>query len=152
MARETQRPASARSRAGGVQRSFRLAADTLQLLAERADETSESRNALAERLIAEGLRIDRHPLISFRRGGSGQRRPALAGTRLDVWQVIDTVQGEGGDVSAAAEYLGIPERSIRAAVDYYADFADEIDAYRAEERRFAERERERWERAQQVLG
>jgi hypothetical protein len=37
-------------------------------------------------------------------------------------------------------------------VDYYVDFADEIDAYRAEERRFAERERERWERAQQVLG
>jgi uncharacterized protein (DUF433 family) len=142
----------ARPGAGGIQRSFRLSADTLQLLAERAGETSESRNALAERLIAEGLRIDRHPLITFRRGAAGRRRPALAGTRLDVWQVIDTVRAEGGDVGAAAEYLGLPERSVRAAVDYYADFTEEVDAYRAEELRFAERERERWDRAQRVLG
>jgi uncharacterized protein (DUF433 family) len=135
-----------------VQRSFRLAGSTLRLLGERAEETSESRNALAERLIGEGLRTDRHPLISFRSGASGLRRPALAGTRLDVWQVIETVRGEGGDVAAASAYLGIPERLVRAAVDYYADFAEEIDAYRAEELRFAERERERWERAQRVLG
>jgi uncharacterized protein (DUF433 family) len=146
------RERSSRAPTPGVQRSFRLAPDTLRLLGERASETSESRNALAERLIAEGLRTDRHPLISFRSGGSGLRRPALAGTRLDVWQVIDTVRAEQGDVDAASEYLGIPERLVRAAVDYYADFAEEIDAYRAEELRFAERERERWERAQRVLG
>jgi uncharacterized protein (DUF433 family) len=151
MASERRRPSRQKGEQG-VQRSFRLAADTLGMLAERASETSESRNALAERLIAEGLRTERHPLISFRSGASGLRRPALAGTRLDVWQVIDTVRGEHGDVAATAEYLSIPERLVRAAVDYYADFADEIDAYRAEELRFAERERERWERAQRVLG
>jgi uncharacterized protein (DUF433 family) len=136
----------------GVQRSFRLAPSTLRLLGQRAEETSESRNALAERLIAEGLRTDRHPLVAFRSGASGLRRPALAGTRLDVWQVIETLRGEGGDVAAAAGYLGIPERLVRAALDYYADFAEEVDAYRADELRFAERERERWERAQRVLG
>jgi uncharacterized protein (DUF433 family) len=152
VARGTGEPESKQSGTSGVQRSFRLAAETLQLLSERAVETSETRNALAERLIAEGVRIDRHPLIAFRRGASGLRRPALAGTRLDVWQVIDTVRGEQGDVAAAAAYLGIPERLVRAAVDYYAEFAEEIDDYRAEELRFAERERERWERAQRVLG
>jgi uncharacterized protein (DUF433 family) len=152
MARSTGEPGSTETGARGVQRSFRLAPDTLRLLSERADETSETRNALAERLISEGVRTDRHPLIAFRRGASGLRRPALAGTRLDVWQVIDTVRAEGGDVAAAAAYLGIPDRLIRAAVDYYAEFADEIDAYRADELRFAERERERWERAQRVLG
>jgi uncharacterized protein (DUF433 family) len=121
-------------------------------LTERAAETSESRNALAERLIDEGLRMDRHPLIAFRTGGSGMRRPALVGTRLDVWQVIDTVRAEGGDVAAAAEYLGVPERTVRAAVDYYAEFTEEIDGYRAEELAFAERERERAERARRILG
>lgn len=135
-----------------VQRSFRLSSRTLELLGERAGETSESRNALAERLLDEGLRIDRHPLIRFRTGGSGLRRPALVGTRVDIWQVIDTVRGEDGDVADAAEYLGLTEAMVRAAVDYYADFAEEIDAYRAEELAFAERERERSERARRVLG
>jgi uncharacterized protein (DUF433 family) len=135
-----------------VQRSFRLSSRTLELLGERAGETSESRNALAERLLDEGLRIDRHPLIRFRTGGSGLRRPALVGTRVDIWQVIDTVRGEDGNVADAAEYLGLTEAMIRAAVDYYADFAEEIDAYRAEELAFAERERERSERARRVLG
>lgn len=135
-----------------VQRSFRLSSRTLELLGERAGETSESRNALAERLLDEGLRIDRHPLIRFRTGGSGLRRPALVGTRVDIWQVIDTVRGEDGNVADAAEYLGLTEAMVRAAVDYYADFADEIDAYRAEELAFAERERERSERARRVLG
>jgi uncharacterized protein (DUF433 family) len=135
-----------------VQRSFRLSSRTLELLGERAGETSESRNALAERLLDEGLRIDRHPLIRFRTGGSGLRRPALVGTRVDIWQVIDTVRGEDGNVADAAEYLGLTEAMVRAAVDYYADFAEEIDAYRAEELAFAERERERSERARRVLG
>jgi uncharacterized protein (DUF433 family) len=138
--------------AATVQRSFRLASRTMELLTERAAETAESRNALAERLIHEGLRMDRHPLVHFRTGGSGLRRPALVGTRLYIWQVIETVRVEDGDVAAAARYLGVPERMVRAAVDYYADFTDEIDAYRAEETAFAERERRRAERAQQVLG
>src|SRR5918999_6127191 len=124
-----------------VQRSFRLSARTMALLNERAAETGESRNALAERLIHEGLRMERHPLVRFRAGGSGLRRPALVGTRLDVWQVIETVRAEHGDVAAAARYLGLPERMARAAVDYYAEFTEEIDAYRAEEAAFAERER-----------
>jgi uncharacterized protein (DUF433 family) len=135
-----------------VQRSFRLTSRTMEMLTERAAETAESRNALAERLIDEGLRTDRHPLVRFREGGSGLRRPALVGTRLDIWQVIDTVRAEAGDAASAAQYLGLPERLVRAAVEYYAEFTDEIDAYRTEELAFAERERERLERARQVFG
>jgi uncharacterized protein (DUF433 family) len=124
----------------------------MKLLDERARELSESRNSLAERLLDEGLRTERHPLIFFREGGSGLRRPALVGTRLDVWQVIDTVRDNDNSPAAAAEYLGIPVHHVRAAVDYYADFTEEVDRYREEELEFARRERERWERAQRVLG
>ncbi len=147
---EDRRPAQATP--ASVQRSFRLSSRTLDLLGERAAETSESRNALAERLLDEGLRIDRHPLIRFRAGGAGLRRPALVGTRVYIWQVIDTLRREDGDVAAAADYLGLSEAMVRAAVDYYADFTEEIDAYRAEEHAFAERERERSDRARRVLG
>jgi uncharacterized protein (DUF433 family) len=135
-----------------VQRSFRLSSRTLKLLEARAQELAESRNSLAERLLNEALHTDRHPLIRFREGASGLRRPALAGTRLYVWQVVDTVRASGNDVGEAAEYLGLGERQVRAAIDYYADFKDEVDAYAAEEQEYERRERERWERAQRVLG
>ncbi len=138
--------------AATVQRSFRLQQRTLELLGERASETAESRNALAERLLEEGVRTDRHPLISFRQGASGRRRPALGGTRLDVGQVIATVRGEGGDIAAAAEYLSMPARMIQAAVNYYADFTEEVDELQIVEHAYADSERRRWKRAQQVLG
>lgn len=135
-----------------MQRSFRFSARTLKLLDDRANELSESRNRLAERILDEGLHTDRHPLIVFRTGGSGLRRPALIGSRLYVWQIIDTVRDNGNSPSAAAEYLGLPERHVQAAIDYYADFKDEVDGYRAEARELERRERERWERSQRVLG
>ena len=123
----------------------------MQLLDDRARELSQSRNALVERLLDEGLRTERHPLIVFREGGVGLRRPALVGTRLYVWQIVDTVRESGNSVAAAAEYLGLPEHHVQAAVNYYAEFTDEVDRYRAEQREFEQREHGRWERAQRVL-
>lgn len=124
----------------------------MRLLDDRARELSESRNSLVERLLDEGLHTERHPLIVFRTGGSGRRRPALIGTRLYVWQIVDTVRESGNSVREAADYLGLPAHHVRAAIDYYADFKDEVDAHRAEEIEFERRERERWERSQRVLG
>ena len=91
--------------AASVQRSFRFAKSTMQLLDGRAGELSESRNGLAQRLLEEGLHTERHPLVYFRPGGSGQRWPALVGTRLYVWQVLGTLRASEGSVAEAADYL-----------------------------------------------
>jgi uncharacterized protein (DUF433 family) len=128
-----------------------MAETILDELEAQAKALHESANALAARLLDEGLRRERHPLIYFRLGGSGQRRPALVGTRLYIWQIISTLRGSK-DIADAADYLGLTEPQVRAAVAYYADYTDEVDAYAAEEEEFARRERERWEREQQVLG
>ena len=122
----------------------------MELLDERAGELSESRNALAERLLAEALRTERHPLIAFRTGGSGLRRPGIIGSRIYVWQILSMLRA-GDSVTEVADALTLPQSYVQAAVDYYADFKDEVDAYEADELQYAERERERWERAQQVL-
>jgi uncharacterized protein (DUF433 family) len=74
----------------------------------------------------------------------------VVGTRLYVWQIIDTVRG-GSSVADAADYLGLPEHHVQAAIGYYADFQDEVDEDSAEEREFERRERERWDRSQRVL-
>ncbi len=134
------------------QRSFRLSENTLDLLEQRARERDQTGNRLAERLIDEGLRTLDHPLIYFRRGGAGDRRPALVGSRLYVWQVVDTVRASDGSVADAAEYLGLSHARAQACLSYYVDFQDEVDAYAVEERELARREEDRWRRGQEVLG
>ena len=131
-------------------RSFRLPDTLLASLQGRARERGESANALAERYLEEGLRRDDHPLIAFREGAAG-RRAALIGTRLDVAQVIDTLRESDNSVELAADYLGIPEQQVRAAVRYYADFQDEVDEWRERGRAIAEREEDAWRREQAIL-
>lgn len=133
------------------QRSFRLASRTLELLDTAAAAGGESRNALADRLLGEALRVEQHPLIRFRHGVAGRRQPMLVGTRLYVYQIVATVRAGGGDIQEAAEYLSLTSRQVHAALDYYADFQDEIDADAAAAERVEQLERSRWERRQRPL-
>ena len=128
-----------------VQRSFRLPAATLDRLERRARERGQSANAVAARLIDEGLRAEDHPLIYLRDGVLG-RRPALLGSRVDVWQVVDTLRAHDGAVDATAAYLDQPEVKIRAAMRYYADFGDEVDEFAARATDAARREEEAFRR------
>ena len=134
------------------QRSFRLSTETLSPLDRAADRAGESRNALADRLLGEALRVERHPLVRFQQGARGRRQPLLAGTRLYIYQVVGTVKASNGNVANAAEYLGLPERLAWAALDYYAEFAEEVDADAEVAQRVEDDERGRWERRQLALG
>ncbi|MGQ0632348.1 MAG: DUF433 domain-containing protein [Sporichthyaceae bacterium] len=135
-----------------VQRSFRLARRTADELDAAADASGESRNALADRLLAEALRMERHPLIRFRTGAARRREPMLVGTRLLVRDVLATVRAHGNHRAAAVEYLGVPPRTVDAAIAYYAEHRDEIDADTAWAEQIAHDERARWERQQAALG
>ncbi len=134
-----------------TQRSFRLSSRTLELLEQRAAARNLSRNALVDQLLGEAVRTDDHPLIRFRAGGSGRRRPALIGTRLFVHDVIATLRGEHGSVEATAQYLGIEVGSVRAALAYYADFPAEVEQDLEVAADLAREQRARWERQQQAL-
>lgn len=140
-----------RGRPASIQRSFRLSSRTLDLLDKAADASGESRNALADRLLGEALRLERHPLIRFQDRAGGRRQPLVVGTRLYVHQVISTVRANHGDVAEAADYLGISVRLVHAAVEYYAEFSDEVDEDAAAAKRAERSERDRWERQQRAL-
>lgn len=131
-------------------RTFRLPDSLLAALGERARERDESANALAERLLEEGLRRDRHPLIDFWDGVAG-RRAMLLGTRLTVGQIIDTWLGSDKSVTETAEYFNLPERHIRAVLQYYAEFQDEVDEWRERTLEFSDRAHEAWLREQALL-
>ncbi len=131
--------------------TFRIHAATIERLRRRAGELGESQTALVERYVEEGLRTDEHPLIYFREGGNGRRRPALVGTRLDVWQLIETIRQNDNSVEEAASYLELPVEKVRAAVRYYADHQGEIDEWTSQARAIADREEARWRREQELL-
>jgi uncharacterized protein (DUF433 family) len=133
------------------QRSFRLREGTLRLLDARSRDIGHSSNALAQRLIDEALHREGHSLIVFRDAGQ-MRRAALVGTRLYVWQVMETLRTSGNDVPDAAEYLDLTRAQVEACASYYAEFQEEIDADTRAEGELAERERARWMRLQEVLG
>lgn len=134
-----------------MQRTFRLREETIDRLDAAAARSSESANAMADRLLLEGLRGLEHPLIQFRTGASGDREPHLVGTRLKVRDVIHTARGHDGDAAQTAEYFGIAVPLVEAAIAYYADFTDEIDHAIEQATRFAEQQRRRWERQRQLL-
>jgi uncharacterized protein (DUF433 family) len=133
-----------------VHRSFRLTSAVAESLLRRSRQVGESANRLAERYIDEGLRMDEHPLITFR-DGAGGRRPAIAGTRLDVWQVIETLRNSDNSPREAAAYLEIPESAVRAAARYYAAFPEDVDAFAERMRESADREEALWRGEQALL-
>lgn len=107
--------------------TLRLAPGTRQPLREWARRAHIPERALAQRYLEEGLRHDAHPLIQFLDGPSG-RRASLVGRGLDVWEVIATVRDNAGSIDNAAEYLQVPAGLVQAAVAYYGEYRDEIDA------------------------
>lgn len=135
-----------------VQRSFRLSRRTIDLLDAAATASqAESRNAMADRLLGEALRLEPHPLIRFQAGSAGRRQPIVTGTRLYVHQVMSTLRESGGDIDEAAEYLGVAPRLVRAALAYYAEFSDEVDHDAEGAEKIAQSEHARWERQQRSL-
>ena len=126
-------------------------------VAERLKAEAAVRNtsvsSLAEQLIDQGLRTRRHPLVAFRDGPTGWRAALVGGP--DVWEVVAGIVG--GDipvterVERAIELLGLRPTQVQAALAYYAEYAEEIDA-EIEANTVAAEEAERlWQRRQQLL-
>lgn len=129
--------------------SFRVARKTLARLQEYARHSGEAKGSLVERYVEEGLRMDAHPGIVFVSGPAG-RRPAVSGTGLDVWEVVCTVK-DAGSTEDASRYLGIDPGKVDAALGYYADFREDIDAWIERVGAEAERVRQRWRHRRSVL-
>ena len=110
-------------------------------------------STLAERLIDEGLRMEAHPGVVFREGPTGRRAVLVGGP--EVSDVIGAVIG--GDVpvgqrrSRAAELMGLSLPVVDAALTYYVDHTEEIDAELAERNRAAAEAEAAWRRRQELL-
>lgn len=133
--------------------SIRMSPQTLARLDIGARRRGEPKARTAARLIDEGLRMEDHPGILFRDGPAG-RRAAIAGGP-DVWEVIETLKDTGlkGEqaIAATAEWGVLTHAQVHAAVRYYADFRDEVDARIVHNSEEADRQRAAWVREQEAL-
>jgi uncharacterized protein (DUF433 family) len=69
----------------------------------------------------------RAPGVVFLTGPAG-RRAVLAGTGLDVWEVVSTWRDAGESFDALREsYSWLTEPQLRAALGYYRLFPKEIE-------------------------
>ena len=129
---------------------MRPPAKMLTRLRERARLLGERHTTLAERYLAEGILMDEHPNIQFIDGAMG-RRPAVSGTGLDVWEIVQVAGENNGSVAETAAYLEIGPRLVESALRYYGANKEEVDEWIARVFEFNEREEHIWRDAREAF-
>ena len=112
---------------GAVQKSLRIPQGIVEEIERIARETGRDFSSVAKDLLAEAIKMRRCPGIVFADGVSG-RRARIAGTGLEVWEVIITYRSVNQDFSRLQKaYHWLTEQQLRAAIGYYTAYRGEID-------------------------
>ncbi len=112
---------------GAVQKSLRIPQEIVEEIEIIARETGRDFSSIAKDLLAEAIKMRRCPGIVFADGVSG-RRARIAGTGLEVWEVITTYRSVNQDFSRLQKaYHWLTEHQLRAAIGYYTAYREEID-------------------------
>lgn len=115
-------------------RGIRVSLDLDREIAREAKARGTSWSAMSQTLLAEAIKMRRSPGVVFADGPAG-RRAVVAGTGIDVWEVIATWQRCDGDYRALRqEYGWLNEPQLRAAIGYFELYPDEIEARLERER------------------
>jgi len=103
--------------------------ETLDREIERESEVrGKSWSSMTAELLEEAIRMRRAPGIVFVDGPAG-RRAVVAGTGLDVWEVVATWrEGKQDDEELRRSYPWLTEPQLRSALGYYELYPQEIDA------------------------
>ena len=111
----------------GVQKSLRLPAETMKEIEEMAKETGQDFSSVTKDLLQEAIKMRRCPGILFAEGTSG-RRARVAGTGIEVWEVIATYKSVKEDLKKLRKaYHWLSREQLKAALSYYMAYPQEID-------------------------
>ena len=111
-----------------VQKSLRIPEDIARAIQEEAELSGREFSSTANELLTEAVKIRRCPGILFADGPSG-RRARIAGTGLDVWEVVATYKSLNGDFARLRRaYHWLTQPQLRAALGYYRAYSDEIES------------------------
>jgi uncharacterized protein (DUF433 family) len=97
-------------------------------ISRESTERATTWSALATELLEEALRMRRAPGVVFADGPAG-RRAVVAGTGLDVWEIVASWQASARDFHQLRQnYPWLSEPQLRAVLAYYEAYPHEIDA------------------------
>lgn len=126
--------------------SIRIDSETRRELEREAARRGTPKTTLAESLLREAVRMNSHPGITFREGPAGRRAGVVGGP--DVWEVVEVWNDNARDAAATAAVISLPVGLVDAAVGYYVDQTDEIDAWIERNREQAAAAEAAWRRRQ----
>lgn len=121
-----------------IQKSLRIPMELAKAIEELSEISGQEFSAVTVELLSEATKMRRCPGIVFADGPSG-RRARVAGTGLDVWEVIATYRSLDGDPARLRlAYSWLSEAQLRAALGYCAAYPEEIDRRMALNGRWSE--------------
>ena len=110
-----------------IQKSLRIPENTVREIEQLARESERDFSSIANDLLAESIKMRRCPGIIFAEGVTG-RRARVAGSGLEVWEVISAFMGVNRDFKRLKKaYHWLTEQQLRAAIGYYEAYRDEIE-------------------------
>ncbi len=110
-----------------LQKSLRLSEGIVREIDEISKETKRDFTAVTNELLEEAIKAHRCPGIIFSEGVSG-RRARIAGTGIEVWELIATYKSLGKSIKRLAQsYHWLTEQQIKAAIGYNTLYSEEID-------------------------
>ncbi len=110
-----------------IQKSMRIPEEMVEEIQGIALQSGKDFSATTKELLEEAIKMHRCPGIVFAEGVSG-RRARIAGTGIEVWEVIANYKGLGEDLERLnTVYHWLTELQIRAALAYYSAYPEEID-------------------------
>jgi uncharacterized protein (DUF433 family) len=109
-------------------KGIRISDELEREIEQESRSRGKSWSAITNELLEEAIRMRRAPGIAFMDGPAG-RRAVIAGTGLDVWEIIATWRDVQGNFEALHKnFSWLDESQLRAALAYYEMYPTEIDA------------------------
>ena len=122
----------------GVQKSIRVPSETLKEIEQIAKETGRDFSTVTKDLLMEAIKMRRCPGTILSEGISGLRA-RIAGTGIEVWEIVSTYRSFGKDMSRLKmAYHWLSTEQLRTALGYYQTYPEEIDQLIEQNERWTE--------------
>ena len=110
-----------------IQKSIRIQEKTYKEIERIATESGKEFSSVVNELLDESVRMQRCPGIVFIEGAAG-RRARIAGTGIEVWELIATYRSVDEDANRLHQaYHWLSEQQIGAAMCYYKAYPEDIE-------------------------
>ena len=110
-----------------IQKSIRIREKTIKEIEQIARESGKEFSSVTNELLDEAVKTQRCPGIIFTEGTTG-RRARIAGTGIEVWEVIATYKGLDENFTRLRKaYHRLTEQQLKSAVGYYRTYPEDID-------------------------